>query len=183
MPDKRCVPQCEEGTFEATPGICALCNKTCKTCARFGSRACINCPSGFMLLKNNISDEAGVCLEGSNCPEKTFKLNEKECSNCSAYCKRCTSSKAFHCLECVAEGFKHTSTNICHPYCLPNYVESAPKICSPCHLSCQDCLGVGYDQCMTCKENGVFKPTTPPNGIVGKCLPATGYFIAEEYSP
>jgi proprotein convertase subtilisin/kexin type 5 len=177
-PDKRCVEECEEKTFESSTGICSDCHSSCKSCNRFGSRACTSCELPNLLLKSR-----GTCV-APPCPPRTFQINEEECDLCTPHCKSCTSALLKDCLECDDEAFTHTDINLCHPFCLTGYFESSPQICDPCHISCQNCKGVGYDQCLSCKENSIFDPMGTIDGAsVGRCLPNAGYFIFSEYSP
>ena len=148
----RCVTACEEGTFESMPGICSSCFSSCKSCDRFGSRACLSCPPDRLHLKS-----VGSCVLAP-CPDRTFMISQTECDYCAPHCKKCSDKTVASCTECLDTAFLHLDTNICHPFCLQGYIlRDGTKICEPCHHSCVDCSNTNYDACVICKENSTLK--------------------------
>jgi proprotein convertase subtilisin/kexin type 5 len=166
-----CVVSCPDGSFEfSNPNtFCKACHSSCLTCQGDDSPdSCLTChPSKFLLIE--VGFAKGFCLD--DCPTGYFADANRDCKPCSTFCATCLPSNPNHCLSCFSTNEYVYPVNGTCSLCNQEgefKIETMPKTCDHCDLSCKTCFEAGGAYCYSCHFGFGLQGTAP-----NTCIPCT----------
>jgi len=132
----KCISNCPVGFVEVN-STCVSCNVTsCGVCTP-DPKVCNQCVTPKVLMVNN------TCTDF--CPERFYQL-DRNCKNCSEYCRTCTDAKT--CTKCD-DGFV-LQNGVCQKLCNEGYAP-VNGICKNCtQTTCKTCTSQNLDKCDFC---------------------------------
>ncbi|XP_072564200.1 proprotein convertase subtilisin/kexin type 5b isoform X2 [Paramormyrops kingsleyae] len=142
-----CVDDCPSGFYpDIEQQDCVPCHADCASCDGPDVDDCNAC------LDPSAVRYKGKCLP--ECPTSTFHdMDIDECRDCDESCLTCSGPQAFACRSCRSDMRLDN-----HGHCvfstecpLRTYMDQEGR-CLQCHAICQQCLGPGKSQCLSCNE-------------------------------
>ncbi|XP_072051183.1 proprotein convertase subtilisin/kexin type 6-like [Amphiura filiformis] len=179
MPERRCVENCEDGTFGAPDdGECLPCHPSCQTCISDPNH-CTACSQGYVEDENDHTK----CVNAQGCRDDQF-TNGNNCENCHYTCETCNGPEINNCLSCDYYRFLTTpdenepAEKQCEEVCpAGTYPDFDLNICLNCHESCDGCVMGGPSDCLDCKE-GLYSYPYEGQACVESC--PEGFYELEE---
>ncbi|KAM3133120.1 hypothetical protein pb186bvf_014837, partial [Paramecium bursaria] len=147
--------ECNSTYGDAGQAVCVLCHSSCLTCNGTQDNQCLSCDSA---LDRTLNGSTCPCSSGYN-----SLANSGVCtinySPCHYSCDSCFGALANQCMGCGLLSSFHRvyqTDNTCP--CDNNYIEqNSQQICiqlySPCHFSCNQCIGSTLNDCANCPLN------------------------------
>lgn len=151
--------------FYNSAGECKPCNVGCSACTSFD--LCTSCLPNYGLKNKLCSPCVSKCelcetsannihnnLECKKC-SSNFYLNIDDCGECPKFCKECSYTNKYKCLNCIN-----------------HYARTADGSCVPCPSNCKTCT-VNFDNTATCTECLSKKFAIQSDGTCKICSKAT----------
>jgi hypothetical protein len=174
---RQCSPGRDPVTCECLPGSysndltrkCERCHPSCNMCNDASEYSCLTCVDSINAI---IID--GQCI----CPPSMYMNTSFYCIDCDNKCETCAGNST-SCRSCKINAFLRG--DVCT--CVPGYSFDSNGDCvpSPCHYSCEKCMGSLPTDCYVCKTGLVLidgRCTCPQQSqyvnIKGSCSPCPG---------
>ncbi|KCV67814.1 TKL protein kinase [Fonticula alba] len=175
-PGSVCVAACPAGMYgDLVEHACRPCDVSCATCSGPWAQQCTSCAANLEHLPaGGRPDGRGSCR--SLCPEGEFReMPSGVCQPCDPACAACNGPTDGDCWRCrggLLQG------GACVQACAAGHVAMSER-CLACHVSCAECSGVRFDQCLGACPAGLL--AFPAGASPKQCVPSCpGNFFASD---
>lgn len=149
-------------------GECKKCDQSCASCSDSGSNSCLSCKNNTYL--QNLTGPS-QCL--SNCPEHTYPDNKTNiCQKCDTSCNECFDYNFDKCTKCYSKYYLvlPPGPSLCSVSCnIGYYPDDSSNECKKCDESCENCLGLGQDNCSSCLNGSYLQELKGPSQCLINC--------------